>query len=42
LKAIFVTSSDFTSSAYTQAKNVPIELWNYNKLKELIDKHLIN
>lgn len=38
-KAIFVTSSDFTSNAYHQAKKAPIELWNGNKLNRMLEKY---
>jgi len=41
-KAIFVTSSDFTLSAEVQAKNSPIELWNYDKLKERVLQYMVN
>lgn len=38
---ILVTTSDFTKNAREQSKNSPIELWNKEKLHELVKKHLL-
>jgi len=40
-KAVFVTSSDFTSPAHRQASNAPIELWNYKTLCEMIERYVL-
>jgi hypothetical protein len=39
-KVILITSSGFTEPAYIQSENAPIELWDRNKLKKEIEKHL--
>jgi hypothetical protein len=40
-KAVFVTSSEYTGFAYEQAKDAPIELWNHEKLCEMIEKYIL-
>jgi len=40
-KAILITTSDFTEAAKEQARNAPIELWNYRILSEKIEKYLL-
>jgi len=39
-EAILVTTSTFTARAYEQATGAPIELWNREKLKEMLHQHL--
>jgi len=39
-RAILVTTSTFTKQAYEQASNAPIELWDREKLKEILDQYL--
>ena len=41
-KAILVTTSDFTDAARKQARDAPIELWNYRMLCEKIEKYLLD
>lgn len=40
-KAIFVTTSDYSDYAYEQARGAPIELWNYEKLCNMIEKFIL-
>jgi len=40
-KAVLVTTSDFTEEAYIRAQDAPIDLWNYGKLAEVIEEHLM-
>ncbi|MHA1401890.1 MAG: restriction endonuclease, partial [Candidatus Heimdallarchaeaceae archaeon] len=40
-KALVITTSDFTIWAEEQAKGSPVELWNFSKLKKLIEKYII-
>jgi len=40
-KAIFVTTSEFTEEAREQARDAPIELWDYTVLNEKIEQHLL-
>ena len=39
-KSILVTTSDFTEEAKEQAREAPIELWNWNKLKDKMINYL--
>jgi hypothetical protein len=40
-KAIFVTSSEFTTPAYLQASKAPAELWNYETLCQIIERYIL-
>jgi restriction system protein len=40
-KAILITTSSFTDEAREQARDAPIELWDYYTLIEKIEKYLL-
>jgi HJR/Mrr/RecB family endonuclease len=40
-RAVVVTTSDFTALAQEQAKGAPVQLWNINILKDLMEKYFM-
>jgi len=38
-RSIIATTSFFTSQAYEQARNAPIELWNWHDLRRMFEEH---